>query len=89
MPAIPTRAEAIEAITQAINDTLADKYDAPAEHADDFASGIYGGILVGYGMSETAFLAVHANRITHLTREVLSRLGYTLTPRPGEMPTNI
>ncbi len=74
-------------------DTIVETITAEGEintsQATIMAEGILYGLQIGYGMDGTAFLAIHGNRIDHLTRQVLSAAGRTVAPRPGAMPRNI
>lgn len=58
-------------------------------HDEVMAEGILFGLMVGYGMDDTAFLALHGNRLSHLTRQVLKAAGRSVAAQPGERPRNI
>lgn len=84
MPKIISPAEAREAITTTLTEENISEADA-----GNMAEGIFGGLLIGYQMDMSSFLAVHGNRLPHLTRLALTATGHEVAPRPGAMPTNI
>jgi hypothetical protein len=61
----------------------------PEADSETLAKGIFGGLCIGFGMDEGAFIAIHGNRLPHLTRDAMKAARFEVTAAPGEMPKNI
>jgi hypothetical protein len=65
------------------------KHGIPESEAAIIADGIFGGLVVGMGLDEGAFLGIHGGRLPHLTRQALKAARRDVAPQPGERPDNI
>lgn len=61
----------------------------PEAEATVLANGIFGGLCVGFGMDEGSFIAIHGDRLPHLTRACMKAARMEVNAQPGTMPANI